>query len=112
MKLWISSRCQPSTVSDSNQALLARSRRTTARVSQSQRRRAGIIKGMLLIRHLYRGGRLGLRLWSVAELRLGRKSGGKPPHSKWLVAVAYGVAWAGMPSISTRASLQRSQIVG
>src|ERR1700686_702164 len=43
MKLWMSSRCQPSPGCDSNQALLARSRRTTARVSQSQRRRAGIM---------------------------------------------------------------------
>src|SRR5713101_1895304 len=110
MKVGISSRCQPSTVCDSNQALLARSTRTTARVSQSQRRRAGIIKIVLPIRQRHRCRGLGLCSCLAVDLRLDRKSGGKPPHSKGLVA--YVVAWAGVLSISARASLQRSQIVG
>src|SRR5882762_599896 len=110
MKLGTTSQCQPSTVRDSNQALVARSRMTTARVSQSQRRRAGIVKIVLRIGPPLESGRLRLCLLFAMELRIEHQSGGKPPHSKGLLA--YVVACAAAPSISVRASLQRSQMVG
>src|SRR5258708_6020483 len=108
MKLGTTSRCQPSTVRDSNHALVARSRMTTARVSQSQRRRAGIVKSPLPVGGCHLGEHLGLCLSLAVELRIDRQSGGKPRQSKG----PYVVACAAAPSISVRASLQRSQMVG
>src|SRR4029077_18056223 len=115
MKLGISSWCQPSTVCDSNQALLARSARTTARVSQSQRRRAGIVTGLLLIGNRNLAEDYGFAcgwLWScgsTAKAAALRSSGEKkPPPSKR----GYGGGWGVGLSISARASVQRSQIVG
>src|SRR5262249_54944973 len=49
MKSWTISRYQPSYVCVSNQALDARSTTTTARVSQSQRSRPGMIKVFVLL---------------------------------------------------------------
>src|ERR1700741_4091446 len=100
MKLWMTSLCQPSVVCDSNQALLARSSRTTARVSQSQRRRAGIM--------LASDSETCGHGWLQAE-EAAAKAAARRPHSEAMRQI---VAWAAVLSISARASLQRSQIAG
>src|SRR5713101_6225343 len=105
MKLGISSRCQPSTVRDSNQALLARSARTTARVSQSQRRRAGITMASQKEKRDFSLRRPTLRNEGQEKVGLLRSKG-----PGWMIFQV--MAWAGAPSISARAWPQRSQIVG